>query len=119
MSEEKYPYSTDKIKKILPEKLKNFRKNSGLTTNEVGKLLNKTASAVTLWEKGKAMPDVETLLKLCKIYNIDDINAFLTYNMSLNPNSLSRPENELIFLWRKAKPPIRAAIKTILKEAVK
>lgn len=103
------------IKKNLPEKLKTFRTISGLTTNEVGQLLNKTPTTVTMWEKGKALPDIGTLFKLRNIYNIADLNEFFDENISPDAKSFTKSEQELVALWRKAPSSVRASIKNILK----
>ena len=109
-------YTPEAIEKILPQKLKLFRKNQGLTTEQVGKLLNKTASAVTLWETGKSLPDVNTLIKRCEIYKVADLNDFLDQTAPLEAQCLASSEQELIRLWRKAPSSVKTAIKTILKQ---
>ncbi len=112
-------YTVQAIEEILPDKLKTFRKLAGYTTAQVGALLNKTPSAVTLWETGKALPDVNTLLKLCNIYKIADLNEFLDTNIAPDIKSLAKSEQELIKLWRRANPSLKTAIKTILKQCNK
>ena len=112
-------YSSDAISTIMPKKLKEFRKNSGLTIKQVGGMLNKTTAAVSLWEKGKALPDVNTLIKLCKIYNIADLNLFLEPQTPPEVTILTKSEQELIKLWRAAKPQVRASIKNLLQECNK
>ena len=107
------------IEEILPTKLRSFRKKSGLTTNDVGEMLKKTPSTVTMWETGKSLPDVETLFNLCNIYKIADINDFFDTGVSPDIKSLARSEQELIMLWRKSPTTVRAAIKTLLKECNK
>lgn len=114
-------YAVDIITKILPKKLKFFRLKAKLTTQEVGNYLNKTASTITMWEKGKAIPSIETLLKICNLYKISDINELVEINTEeINKNishtNLNRTEQNLIKLWRSVQPHIRAAITTILKE---
>lgn len=109
-------YTTDTISKVLPERLKYFRNKARLTTYDIGEKLNKTPSTVTLWENGKAQPSVETLLKLCNIYKISDINELIGEADSIETKKLNRTEQELIKQWRQAKPHVRAAIKTLLKE---
>ena len=109
-------YTAEAIEKILPKKLKHFRRISGLTTAQVGAMLDRTPSAVTLWETGKALPDVNVLLKLCEIYKVNDINEFIETNEAPEIKSLTRSEQELITLWRKTPSTIRASIKTILKQ---
>ncbi len=52
-------------------KLKEMRLERGLTQKEVAKLLGfKSDDRICLWEKGKAMPSVINLLKICKIYEV-------------------------------------------------
>ena len=106
---------TKEIEKNFPEKLKKFRKKSGLTTFDVGNALNKTASAVTMWETGKAYPDILTLFKLRKLYKIGDINEFFDETPILGMNALAKTEQELITLWRNSPASVRASIKNILR----
>ena len=112
-------YTIDAIEKVLPYKLKTFRQNMGLTTAAVAKMLNKTPSAITLWETGKSLPDVYALLKLCEIYKISDLNEFLDTTPSQDVKTLARSERELIKLWRSSSNTIKASIKTILKSCAK
>ena len=109
-------YTTDTISKLLPERLKFFRNKARLTTYDVGEKLNKTPSTVTLWETGKAQPDVKTILKICNIYKISDVNELIGNTEKVEIKNLNRTEQELIQLWRNSKPHVRAAIKTLLKE---
>lgn len=109
-------YTPEAVEKTLPEKLKTFRKQVNLTTSEVGKILNKTPSAITLWETGKALPDVNTLLKLCNIYKVSDLNEFLDPHTAPETKTLARSEQELLKLYRLAPQKIKTAIKTILEE---
>ncbi len=119
----KNAYTVGDIAKTLPEKLKYFRTKANLTTQEVGNYLNKTASTVTMWEKGKAIPSIETMLRICNLYKISDINELVENDIVLSNDNfectrLNRTEQNLIKLWRSAKPHIRAAITTILKECI-
>lgn len=109
-------YTTDTISKLLPERLKFFRNKARLTTYDVGEKLNKTPSTVTLWETGKAQPDVKTILKICNIYKISDVNELIGNTEKVEIKNLNRTEQELVQLWRNSKPHVRAAIKTLLKE---
>lgn len=106
---------TEIVKKKLPEKLKTFRSISGLTTSEVGGLVNRDPSTVTLWEKGKAIPDIGTLFALGSIYQISDLNEFFDTAPPVEIKSLTKSEKELISLWRSSRSEVRAAVKTLLK----
>lgn len=107
------------IEKNLPEKLKTLRAISGMTTNEVGQALNKTSSTITMWEKGKAVPDLGTLFKLRELYDLSDINEFFDEEIPLNLKSLVKTEQELIYLWRSSDSSVKAAVKTLLRKCNK
>lgn len=123
MEKQKNTYTSNVVKSIpreieknLPEKLKILRAISGMTTNEVGQALNKTSSTITMWEKGKAVPDLGTLFKLRELYDLSDINEFFDEEMPLNLKSLTKTEQELIFLWRSSDSSVKKAVKTILRK---
>jgi len=111
-------YDDEAVLEILPQKLKKHRKESGLTIYDVAKVVGKVASSVSLWEKGKALPDVYTLLKLCKLYNLESIEQLLSPK-DIDKNSLSKSEIELINLWRTADKKSKDAAKLILKAGQK
>ena len=54
----------------LAEKLKEARKNSGLTQNDLAEKLCVSRQAITKWESGKGIPDVENLRTLSKVLNV-------------------------------------------------
>lgn len=119
MKKEEAGYATEaikqKVKKTLPLKLKEHRKKAGLTTYEVGAMLDKNQSTVALWETGRTIPDVPTLLKLCDIYKIADSSFFLENEPPEDLKEISKSERELIKLWRNCPDTVKAAIKTLLK----
>lgn len=55
---------------MFNEKLKNARKQKGLSQAELGKLLGVQAQTVGRWETGKSKPNLKTVNKLCDILNI-------------------------------------------------
>lgn len=112
-------YTTDIIGNILPERLKFFRNKAQLTTADVGRILNKTPSTVTLWETGKASPSVETILKICNLYKISDVNELIGENIPLEVKKLSRTEQNLIKLWRASNTSVKGAVTTLLQECNK
>ena len=111
-------YSDDAVLKILPEKLRNFRKRNGLTIYEVATKVGKVASSISLWEKGKALPDVRTLLKLCKIYGLESIEELLA-SEELDKNTLTKSEIEILKLWRGADKKTKDAVKLLLQASNK
>ena len=54
----------------LAEKLKEARKNAGLTQIELAEKLCVSRQAITKWESGKGIPDVDNLKILSKVLNV-------------------------------------------------
>ena len=61
----------------LGQRLAFYRKKSCLTQQQLGKMINVSAQAVSKWENDQAEPDVTTICKLSEIYQIS-IDALLT-----------------------------------------
>lgn len=55
----------------------NIRKQNQMTQKEFADKLNVTAQAVSKWENGRGIPDIEILQKISKEFNID-IDSILT-----------------------------------------
>ena len=95
----------------LGAKLKWYRKQQHMTLQQVADALGVTAgSTVSSWESGKSEPDAATILKIGKLYQINDL-------YSLNENTEDRPyspeEIELIYAYREH-PELQAAIRRML-----
>jgi transcriptional regulator with XRE-family HTH domain len=58
------------IKEILTENLVNLRKSHKLTQSELGSIIGYSDKAVSRWEHGEVMPDIETLDKIAKVYEV-------------------------------------------------
>lgn len=55
---------------MIHQTLKMMRLNNRLTQQQVATLLNIDRSTYTYYETGKIKPDVDTLIKLCCIFNV-------------------------------------------------
>ena len=51
---------------MLGERIRQLRKNAGLTQEELGKRLNISTSAVGMYEQNRRTPDHNTLNRLCE-----------------------------------------------------
>ena len=69
----------------LGEKIKLLRKSKNLTQKELGNLLNVSFQAVSKWEKNLSQPDLDTVKKICEIFEIN-IDDFLKDDFSIKPN---------------------------------
>lgn len=59
----------------LAENIANFRKNRGLTQAQLAEALNMTSAAVSKWETGAAVPDLDVLIALADFFRVpmDDL----------------------------------------------
>ena len=108
-------YDEDTVLKILPNRLKEARKANGLTIYNVAQSVGKTPSSISLWEKGKALPDVNTLLRLCKLYHLESIEDLLLPENNFDKESITKSEITLLKLWRNADKKAKDAAKLMLK----
>ena len=62
-------------------RLKEIRKEKGLTTYDVGEALGVSPSAITNWETGFRRPDIDTLVKLAEVLGCtpNDLLGFETH----------------------------------------
>ncbi len=52
------------------ETLKNIRRNQGLTQRDVYLRLGVSPNCYASWEQGRTQPDIESLKKLCVIFDV-------------------------------------------------
>ena len=60
----------EELRTIIGENLANLRKEKSLTQLELADYFNYSDKAISKWEKGDTLPDVETLYKLCDFYGV-------------------------------------------------
>lgn len=58
------------MENIISERIKEIRKENGLTQSQFGNIFNVSQDTVSLWEKGKAFPAAEYIIKIAKYFNI-------------------------------------------------
>ena len=68
------------IKSIVARNLAELRKDEELTQGALAKMLNYSDKAVSKWECGDSLPDLETLMTLAKFYGVT-----LDYLVTENP----------------------------------
>lgn len=55
---------------IFGERVKELRLKKNITQGELAEAMGMTATGVSYWESGKAMPNTSTLLKLSDYFNV-------------------------------------------------
>lgn len=51
-------------------KIRELRRNAGLTQAELGKELSVTSQAVSKWENGQSEPDLSSIDRMCGIFGV-------------------------------------------------
>ena len=77
----------------IAEKLKNLRIKHGLSQEKLAEQLMVSRQAVSKWENGETLPDMENMIALAKLYNtsLDELVG-LTAD---NPKNQNTPENSI------------------------
>lgn len=75
-------------KRIIASNLTLLRKNKGLTQAELAEKLNYSDKAISRWERGDTLPDIDMLCELCEFYGI-------TLNDLINENFNTEKESEI------------------------
>lgn len=124
---------------MLSKTLKKLRENSGYTQQQVANALSIERSTYTYYEIGKTTPDINTIIKLAKIFNVsyteileneeqevcntlnDSCNNLYSCYASKDFNhvyELSKKEKTLISLYRVLPLDVQNNILEALKEEV-
>lgn len=91
---------TKEFKKTLSANLIYLRKSKKLTQTEFAEQLNYSDKTISKWENGDAVPDVETLYDISKLFNIS-IDDLLNKNLqdtqiSTDKNNARKKTNKII-----------------------
>lgn len=73
------------LKDIVAKNLVELRKIFGFTQLEIAEKLNYSDKAISKWERGESLPDVETLKKIADIYGVT-VDFLLTENTDIKKN---------------------------------
>ncbi len=115
--------------------LKYYRHEAGYTQQQIANQLKIERSTYTYYETGKTKPDINTLIKLAKIYNIkytqllegieDDIETIVndssselysTKGIKYRTHASSKFEEELLFRLRNLTPNQRREVMELVKK---
>ena len=65
-----------KLKEIFINNLKFYRKEKGMTQNELTLALNKSYNYINSVEQGKIMPSFDVVEQICDVLNISPVQLF-------------------------------------------
>lgn len=61
----------EELRGIIQHNLIILRIRNNLTQSKIAKIVGKSNNAVASWEQGLSLPDITTLYKLAKFYNVE------------------------------------------------
>lgn len=93
-------------------RIKDLRIAQGMSQAQLGKVLNLSDVAVSRYETGARGLDVETIHKLCDLF--DCTADYLLGRSSLVSNDLSEEETELVLAFRNADARSREIVRLTL-----
>lgn len=77
----------------LADKLQILRLNKRLSQEELANILDVSRQAVSKWESGKSVPDLQKLIKLSELYNVN-IDTLVKDDIELEEEDKSNVNNE-------------------------
>ncbi|WP_312059336.1 helix-turn-helix transcriptional regulator [Anaerotignum sp.] len=80
------------IKEIISDNISRYRRECGFSQKELAEKIGaKNLTTVSSWERGVSSPDADTIIKLCKLFNIslNDLYNVETKNFDLSSNEKS------------------------------
>lgn len=86
----------------IGDRIRRLRLQWGLTQRELSEVVNKSESAVRMWELGKSEPDIETINILAKVFAVttDQILIGSVSNASPSEEKLSEGERMMLEVFR-------------------
>lgn len=87
-----------------------YRKQSGLTQEQLASKINVTKSRVSNWEQGINRPDADILADICRALNVSPSGLL---DVHLSTDELTDHERKVIRAYR-SKPEIQQAVNILL-----
>lgn len=98
------------LKYEIGGKIRQYRKEKGLTQEELAKEINVTKNRISNWEQGINRPDADIIGNICRALNVSPSNLL---DVHLSDDDLTSHEKKVINAYR-AKADIRQAVDILL-----
>lgn len=100
-------------------KVKEYRKRSGMTQQDLGKALKKSFRTIQSWESGLSYPNAEVICDMCDMFGCtpcDMLGWWDDHERPADP-SLTPDEDDVLALYRSCTPEKRSFITTTAQVA--
>lgn len=98
------------MKYEIGSRIRMYRKESGLTQEQLADKINVTKSRVSNWEQGINRPDADILADICRALNVSPSNLL---DVHLSADDLSDRERKVIQAYRN-KTEVQQAVDILL-----
>lgn len=98
------------MKYEIGNRIRKYRKEVGLTQEQLAEAIGVTKSRVSNWEQGINRPDADILAELCKALNV---SPSILLDVYLTDDELNEQEKKVIKAYRD-KPDLRQAVDILL-----
>lgn len=61
----------ENIRAAISNNIRRYRKFNDLSADALGKLVGKSGSTITAWERGESQPDADTFILLCNVLHVN------------------------------------------------
>ena len=62
--------TVNELKSVIAQNLIKYRKENGLTQQELAEKLNYSDKSISKWERGEGVPDIYILKQIAELYNV-------------------------------------------------
>lgn len=80
---------------FIAARIKELRKLKNMTQKQLAEHLHKSESAIRMWELGKSEPDIDTLRRIAKIFDVS-LDNLIAENGSITSNRFLTPEYQAL-----------------------
>ena len=98
------------LKYEIGGKIRQYRKDRGLTQGELAEKINVTKSRISNWEQGINRPDADIIGNICRALNVSPSDLL---DVHLSDDELTAHEKKVIYAYR-AKEDLQQAVDILL-----
>lgn len=91
-------------------KIRQYRKDRGLTQGELAEKINVTKSRISNWEQGINRPDADIIGNICRVLNVSPSDLL---DVHLSDEELTAHEKNVIYAYR-TKEDLQQAVDILL-----
>lgn len=101
------------VRRRIADNIKKFRLEKDLSVEDIGNAIGKSGKTVSAWEVGRGQPDADTMIRLCRLFDVD-IADFYGESGDLAP--ISNDERDLVDTYRDLTSPHKHVLLAVARE---